>query len=271
MSELGRIEARIRALSQIREVVRAMRGVASSRLRESEHLLDATGRYREILAEAHARIRAARATLSPAANGAPVLIVTSEHGFVGPLGRHIAAEARARLPAGTRPWVVGRRGAAFLEEAGFRLQGVLAQAGHPRAVVRRARELRAALGRPARLRLLHPRPTLGGFEIGDEVIPAPPGVRAGRGRPPLPRTHLPVPALEEALAEELVLAGIVHALAAAFAVETAMRLRTCEQASRNIERRSEELAHLKNRLRQEAITEELLDLVAGAEAVMRSG
>lgn len=266
MSELARIEARLRALFQVRDVVRAMRGLASARLREAERVVAATARYREIVADAHARLRAfAQAPPMPG----PVLVVTAEHGFVGPFSRQMAEAARERLGADARPFVVGRRGAGRLEEAGLRPARVLAQAPHARAVVAAAREVIRALGRPARLRLLYPRAVGGGIAVVDEEVPEPAASPAG---PPggVPRTHLPPPALAEALAEELVTAAVVHALASAFAAETLVRLRTCEQAGRNIDRRAEELVHLRHRIRQESITTELLDVITGAEALRRS-
>jgi len=268
LSELARIEARLRALAQIQEVVRAMRGLASARLRESERMVATTARYCEMVADAYGRLRTG-AGVEPEREPPAVLVVTAEHGFVGAFARRMAEAARERLGTGTRPFVVGRRGAARLEEVGLHPRRVLAQAPHAGAVVTAGREVIRALGRPARLRLLYARVTKAGMEVVDRLVP-PPQVAGAQAPAPLPRTHLPLPALLEALAEELVTAAVVEALAASFAAETLMRLRTCEQAGRNIERRSEELLHLRHRLRQESITAELFDVVTGAEAVRRS-
>ncbi|GBD41154.1 ATP synthase gamma chain [bacterium HR39] len=269
MSELPRIEARLRALSQVREVIRAMRGLASARLRGAERVLAATARYREIVAESHRRLRGV--VDAPAGDGPPaVLVITAEHGFVGAFSRQIAERVRARPGPAAQPFVVGRRGAARLEELGLRPRLVLPQAPHPTGVVAAAREVVWALGRPARLRLLYPRPVAGGFDLAEERVPEEAPAPTPRAGVTAPRTHLPLAALDEALAEELVRAAVIHALAAAFAAETAMRLRTCEQAGRNIDRRAEELVHLRHRLRQETITTELLDVVTGAEALRRT-
>ena len=67
---------------------------------------------------------------------------------------------------------------------------------------------------------------------------------------------------------ELLFAEIALALIAGFASENAARLRAMERADRNIGERVERLRQDAHRLRQEAITTELLDVVTGAEAVM---
>jgi F-type H+-transporting ATPase subunit gamma len=89
---------------------------------------------------------------------------------------------------------------------------------------------------------------------------------ADRGAPPL--HHLSPAVLLERLAGEYLLAEIARAMMESFASENAARLQMMESADRNIDARVEQLEMRVRHLRQEAITEELLDLMTGAEAIL---
>jgi len=63
---------------------------------------------------------------------------------------------------------------------------------------------------------------------------------------------------------------IYRALAEAMASEHASRLAAMQASERNIEERRDDLLQLYRQRRQETITRELLDVVAGYEAVSAS-
>jgi F-type H+-transporting ATPase subunit gamma len=270
VSELARLEARIRALGQLSEVVRAMRGMASSRLHEAEAAAGAAEAFAAVIVDAVDLLAAASdGTEDPAGRegrSAPVLLlVTAEHGFVGGFSEQLARRAAHELRPGERLHVVGQRGAAIAAEHGLRAEVVHARGSHVEGVVAAAREVVRHLALPSGLRIVHPRPEPGGATTRtEEVLPRVGARRASRS---LPLLHLPPPLLYRALLEELVFATVVRAMLDAFAAENDARLRAMERAERNIRDRVAELARERHRLRQEAITGELLDIVSGAEAV----
>ncbi len=269
MSELARVETRIRTLGQLSEVVRAMRGMASSRLREAEEAAEAVESFARTVEDAVDALAAAedRHDGRHRRDGAVLLLVGAEHGFVGGFSESLARElARLREP-GERVHIVGRRTAAIAAAHGIAADIVHPQGSHAQGIVVAARGVATALGAPQRLRLLHARPARGGSEIRSEtVLPRRRPGDGSRWRPP-PLTHLPPPLLYRALLEELVFAAVVRAMLDAFAAENDARLRAMERAERNIRDRIAGLEREWQRLRQESITAELLDIVAGAEAV----
>ncbi len=272
MTDLARLEARLARLRELREVIRAMRGLASARLQEARAAESGVRRFAATVARAFEDVAAAADTAEIAfgrPSTAPVLLVlTAEHGFVGgfagELARHLE---RCRLP-GERVAVVGQRGAARIAELHSGLLWQMPAASHTSGVVTVARRAAARLGEVSRLRLLYAVPARGGWQpVCRTVLPPRLRPRAGRRTAP-PLSHLPPPLLLRALVPELLFADIVLAMIETFASENAARLRAMERAERNIGERIDRLRQDTNRLRQESITTELLDVVTGAEAVM---
>lgn len=66
---------------------------------------------------------------------------------------------------------------------------------------------------------------------------------------------------------EYLFAAVENAAMQSFFSENATRFRTMEAAHQNIGNKSEELTKLARRVRQEAVTTEILDLIGGAEAL----
>jgi F-type H+-transporting ATPase subunit gamma len=86
-----------------------------------------------------------------------------------------------------------------------------------------------------------------------------------------PTTYLDPARLLELLVAEHVFAELSRAAAEGFAAENAARLATMQRAHGSIDQRLEQLAGEARRLRQEMITSELLDLVAGTLAAKPPG
>jgi F-type H+-transporting ATPase subunit gamma len=82
----------------------------------------------------------------------------------------------------------------------------------------------------------------------------------------LPTFTLPAERLWPAIVREYLFSSVYRAAAESLASEHASRLASMQAAERNIEERLEEQQAEFRRRRQEAITEELLDLVSGFEA-----
>ena len=77
-----------------------------------------------------------------------------------------------------------------------------------------------------------------------------------------PLLHLANDELYEGLLRELISVSISRAFAEALRSENWLRLRVLEGATENLERHVAELRSLRNQLRQEEITEEVLEILA---------
>jgi F-type H+-transporting ATPase subunit gamma len=92
------------------------------------------------------------------------------------------------------------------------------------------------------------------------------------GQKPWPSKVLPTytmdrPRLIYALLGQYLFVALYQALAASLASENAARLAAMQAAENNIDERLKDLRLQYNQLRQSTITEELLDIVAGFEAL----
>ncbi len=273
MTDLSRLEARIARLHDLGEVVRAMRGLASARMKEAQEARRGVLGFRETLARTYAEV-AAEAEESGRGRGPegprkmPLLVlITAEHGFVGAFAEQLAREAGSRLEANEVILVVGRRGAVPLLERHLRLHKVLAAATHASGVVRLARQIVTELATASPVRLLHAMPEGGRWRAAERRLVPPPATTVHPPARPRPLLHLPPPLLLEALEPELLFAELALAMIDGLVSENLARLRAMERAERNIRDRTGELRRHYHRLRQEAITTELLDIITGATAV----
>jgi F-type H+-transporting ATPase subunit gamma len=95
-------------------------------------------------------------------------------------------------------------------------------------------------------------------------------VDLGRFQPPRgafpPLTNLPPQALVGGLIGEYVFAQLAHAAMESFASENGARLAAMQSARDKLDQRLAELRSVERSLRQEEITNELLEIVTGTEA-----
>lgn len=283
MEDLVHLQARLASIGELLEIVGAMRSMAAARLQQAQVALDPIHRYRQVVADAIASVLPllAERTLEPAAAPSErrwLVVFCSQHGFAGPFNERLLDAAQAQLEeAGGRLCVVGARGALRAEERRLALpwsQPMATQAG---GVLETARQLEAGLYRrlesegPAPVEVLFASPVPGG-ELGLHrlpLLPLDPAAFATRPRRVVPLRNLPAARLAEKLIGEYVLAELARAAMESLVGENASRLRAMEVARQNVGTKQEELRQLERRLRQERTTEEILDVVTGAEALLR--
>ncbi|MFD2234537.1 F0F1 ATP synthase subunit gamma [Phaeospirillum tilakii] len=267
------VRARIDSVAQLQEVVGAMRSLAAMRMQQASESLDGIRRYAAIVAAGLAQaLRLAGGAAPPRRGGRRALLLFSaEHGFVGAYAETLAEAARADPP--DLLLAVGTKGIQALTEAGLTPDWSLPMASHAGGVEDLARRIAAELARRlgagafTRLDLLFGRIGAGGgwqpvrrplFPPDFADLPPPRGSTA-------PLHHLPAPALLDRLIEERLLADLALAATEALAAENAARLAAMTTAGDNIDRKLTELRDQERILRQAQITEELLDVVNGAE------
>jgi F-type H+-transporting ATPase subunit gamma len=275
---LSEVQARLASHQELQEIVGAMRALAAARLQEAQDALAGTRVYAEVvsaaLAEALTLLPAPPARRAAGRAGRGLVLFTAEHGFTGAYNEPLVELARRAAADGAALFVVGARGRTLLEESGVAPVWVSGMATHAGAVTEISRRVAAALyerigaGALDALDLAFVRYAgPGGHEaLRSSLLPVdygalPPAVRS---IPPL--HHLAPDVLLERLTEEYLLAQLAHAAMESFASENGARLAAMQSARTKLDERLTALRMLERRLRQEQITDELLELAIGTEA-----
>lgn len=275
----AQLDARIASLKELDEVVRTMRTLAAARLQQARAALPGIRQYADGIDAA----LAATVSLLPAApygsrgpgNARGVVVLfAAEHGFVGAFNERLL-EAALPLPEGGSLLVIGSRGAAAAVERGTPPAWTEPMATHVAGLAELARrvadeaERRLVQDGLTRVTLVFAHAEAGAaMQVARRaVLPFDPRPYADGATAAPPLLNLPPERLLPQLVDEFFFAAVVRAATESLAAENAARLLATEAATDNVERKLEELSRLAQRRRQEEITTELLDVVAGAEAM----
>ncbi len=273
MEQLARLKTRLVTLTELGDIIVAMRALAASALQQGRQALPAVTRYALMIETGIADVAAmldATAGAEPeddTGEAETICIIGSEHGFVGDLNAELFTGID--IPHTSRLIVVGRRLQSAAEERGLQVADALPMTTHVAGVPLLARRIAEHIGAATRVRLVTAR--RGGHEgrvttEARQVLPVKLPAPGSRTRPP-PLHQLPPRELLGELAGEYLLAEISRALIEALIEENEIRLGVLTAANKNISDKLEELRRKERTLRQETITTELLDVVVGAEAV----
>ncbi len=280
---LAGIENRITSVRQLSAVITAMRGIAAARTHEANARLDGIRAYAQTIGAAIAQVLALLPEdgdgIAHRRQDCPprhlIVAICSEQGFVGGYNGHVLAAA-ARHGAGAEGaaadlFLIGDRGAISAAERGLPVACSLPMAGHVDQVTALANRLadmlfdRLARGQADRVTLLHAVPGSAVTGIAEKaLIPFdyarfPPGSRT---QPPL--LTLPPSALLARLADEYMFAELCEALTLAYAAENEARMRAMVAARDNVGRTLDELTGRARQLRQDEITEEVVELATSS-------
>ena len=281
MSSRTQIEKQIETIEGLRDIIGSMRSLAAIYLSRAEERLDGVRAYAETVESAIEDSLFGRVIMLPEdiGRGSAILAFFSEQGLCGRFNE-VMAEAAAECAATVEaPGViaVGRRGPALLGRAGLHVIAELPSTTSPDgqdAVIHRIARtvIRTLAGDEyGRLYLLYARYlSPGRIEPQFERI-LPVDLEKWRDRKDPhrtePRLGLPRRRLLAELVSEYAFISLFRAMTESLAGENGMRLQSMEAARSNIEDTLEDL-QLKIRIqRQNEITEELLDVVSGAEAL----
>ena len=270
---LERISQRLHSVSELSEIVGAMRAMAAVRLQEAQAALEGTRDYADTVAGALEEAMALAPPEPVPQSVAPALVVFfPEHGFVGSLTERLVARAREAACTGLII-ALGDRGADVAEQNGMALHARLPLGAHVNASPTVARRLTAILdtamaaGRADGVDILFAHCLGAGREelVLKRLLPVTGlGTKVAAG--PEPLINLPRPALVEAVITEWFLGELVHAVVETLASENGARLRAMDAARRNVDARLDDLQGTYRVARQEAITEEIAEVVAGVLA-----
>lgn len=292
METLERLRHRIATANELEAVVRTMKGLAAVSIRAFETAAQAVGHYMhtvelglQILLTRNPELALPRGSQTRRAQTTGMLVFGSEQGLCGSFNRLVADHAHRelqQLPA----FRLGAAGVRVIEcmkndhkhedveriRMPVSVEGITERVTDALLLVTRWLEH----GHVTRILLVHNRlssaasytpTTTTLFPFDHEWIAE---LRARRWNSPsrcLPASLAPTPALLKRLIRHHLFIGLYRAFAESLAAEHAARLAAMQAAERNIEERLAALQLAFHQLRQAAITEELLDVVSGFEAL----
>ena len=266
---LADISARISGIRQLGAVVNAMKGIAAARAHVARGQLEAVDSYAGTIATAMSRILP-HGGVAPAAasNGKTGLLVfCAEQGFAGAFSERVLDSLGDPPPATL--FLIGTRGVSVAGLRGVTPQWTAALPSHTPGIPKLADRITTAIydavgtGRIDSLDVVFTgwtkgRPTV----IRKRLFPGhladlPPGPR----NPPL--TQLPTETLLASLGQEYFNAQVCKAALHAFAAENEARMEAMTSAGSQIARELETFEATLRRVRQEAITAEIIELGTG--------
>jgi F-type H+-transporting ATPase subunit gamma len=290
MSRGEQIRRRLESAETLGTVVTTMKTLASVRIgqyRRAVRALEASARTLDLATQALVMLypELLEAHGTPVGRSLTAVVFGSDRGLAGPynerISRHADGLLRARTPEGERATLVavGRRMASRLRGLGRDVEHEIRPPGNLETVDGAVMDVLAHIDalraeeKAGRLLLVHARPTTAA-QYEPRVVQVLPvdtaWLRSLRHRP-WPTNRLPMPIsdgtrLLHAVVRQRIAHELVRAFAASQASENAARLAAMDAAERNIDERRAQLRTAYQQERQNAVTEELLDIQAAYAA-----
>jgi F-type H+-transporting ATPase subunit gamma len=274
---LADVGARIAGIRQLGAVVNAMRGIAAARVQQARGQLEAVDRYATTIAAAIGRVLAldpATPSASSKNSGRLALVLfCAEQGFAGAFSDRVLDSVRPDL-ATSEVFLIGTRGTVAAAEKGVTLSWTSAMPSHSPGIPKLADVISEALygriakGQIDRLDAVFSEARQGRsthverrrlFPFDMQQFPQP----ADSGPPLL---NLAPSQLLGALTADYLHAQLCNAALHAFAAENQARMEAMAAARNQIERQLVSLQATQRMIRQEEITEEIIELAAGETA-----
>jgi F-type H+-transporting ATPase subunit gamma len=281
MAQEREIATRIHSLDELAEIVTAIRAIAASQMQQAVRSSEAIGRYSELIGRAlsdAASLLPLGEAIALTAGKRGLVLFGAEHGLCGGFNQQLLRavqhdfQEKAEKPLLI---VVGSRAVRLCAEHGLQPDVALPMATHCAGVTGTAHRVAADLYRMFSERQVGRVELVYLTHIGGPVLKVqrqsllPLDLPSGNTRfselPPIinvrPRRLL------DGIISEYLFAALENAAMQSFFSENSARFRTMEAAHQNIRKKSAELTTLARRMRQEAVTAEILELISGAEAL----
>ena len=197
------------------------------------------------------------------------MAICTERGFVGALNEHVL-RAAADTPEPRQIFILGARGQALAREQGLTAAYLGSMATHLGGIGDTADQVgdlvleRSTAADGVAVDIIHPRRTTSGIIAIERRQLLPLDLPAGgrqNGLPPI--TMLPAALLMSQIASEYVHARLFEFIAESFAAANAASLEVLQAAHAHLDEMLVELRRTENVLRQEEITAEVLEVIAG--------
>jgi len=291
METVEHLKKKIGTAQEVQSVVRTMKVLAAVSIRQYERAVESLGEYdRTVLLGLQTALkRRPRQPMPRRRHQQPRLgavVFGSDQGMCGQLNDQIVSHALKEMdtlggaPASRTILAVGERARARLEGAGQTVDEVLSVPGSPAGITSGVQEVLVRIedwtaargiervtffyseqlsGASYRAQTLHLLPVDEAWLAKIEQNKWPTHV--------LPKFTMPWGQLFSALIRQYLFVSLYRAFAESLASENASRLASMQNAERNIQERLVQLRSRFHRQRQMTITEELLDIVSGFEAL----
>lgn len=291
MATLRDIRRRIASVHNTRKITKAMEMVAAAKLRRSQQRIEALRPYAGDMIEmmtdlatySNETVNFKLTKERPEVHAVAVVAVTGDRGLAGAFNANVvrkALEIERGLREGgvdTRIVAVGRKGIGTLRFRGCRIeqswQGLSdrPEYGHAQQIAQYLIDAYVA-GEVDRVRLVYNHFTspIEQTLLDDTVLPVPREAITDERRQAGPVTYLYEPEAQtilEGLLPAYVEIAVYRALLESSASEQGARMTAMRNASDAAEEMLDALTLALNRARQAAITQEILEVVAGAEAL----
>ncbi len=275
---LADISARIDGVRQLGAVVNAMKGIAAARAHVARTQVLAVDSYAVTIATAMSRILPRDGATSAAANdgGTGLLIFCAEQGFAGAFSERVLDSLGAKIdPAAL--FLIGTRGLSVAASRGVKPHWTAALPSHTPGIPKLADQITTAIydavgnGRIDSLDVVFTgwmsgRPTVNRERLFPiDLAKLPPST----AEPPL--IQLPKDRLLAELGQDYFNAQVCKAALHAFAAENEARMEAMTSAGSQIARELEVFEATLRRVRQEAITAEIIELGTGATSARSRG
>jgi F-type H+-transporting ATPase subunit gamma len=295
METVEGLKRRIESTEDLQSVVKTMKALAAVKIRQFERAVESLeDYYRTVETGLRAVFQGGRAgrvfTRKGAGRVTGAVVFGSDQGMCGQLNDQVVGHALNHLDGLQPPpekrilLPVGERARSRLEERGRSLEASMAVPGAVSGIAPRVRDLLLKITSwqeeqgVDRVLLFHSEP-LSGASYRPRTVGLLPLDRVwldGLRRRPWPTRALPFfrgdpRALFSGLVREYLFVALFRGFAQSLASENASRLASMQGAEKNIEERLADLRNRYHRQRQMSITEELLDVVAGFEALNKDG
>ena len=292
-AQLRVVRRRIRSVQSTQKITRAFELISASRVVRAQQRVEASRPYTNLVTQALTSVANTEVTVShpllesrAEVNAAGVLVLTSDRGLAGPYNANVlrtAAELMARLQAdGVEPrlYVAGRKGVGYYRfrrrELAGDWTGVADRPEYDDAKQVADTMLQAFLDQEVdELHLVFTDFVSVATQraIARRIIPL--VVEETRERPPEPiPMYIYEPSAQgvlDALLPRYVEARVFTAMLEAAASEHAARRRAMKAATDNAAELIEDLTREYNQARQAQITQEIMEIVGGAEALQTTG
>ena len=279
------IRRRIRSVQNMERVTAAMKMVSASKLRRAQERAQAARPYaekmRDMLVNVSGNVDEFRHPLLEArpVKRSAVLLVTADRGLAGAYNSNMIRAAEAYLRGRPQPSLidVGRKGRDHFRKRGYPIlaefvgigdEATLALAHEVGDEVMRIYQAgeadEIAIGYAQFLNAVQSRPTI------TPLLPLTAARDSGGRAGPGARAYIAEPdagAVLTRLLPHYVYTLVFRALLEAKASEHGARMAAMDNASRNAREVIDHLTLVRNRVRQAAITKEIAEIVAGAEAL----
>jgi F-type H+-transporting ATPase subunit gamma len=291
MPSLLDIRRRVRAVKSTQQITKAMKMVAASKLRRAQERVQAARPYASqmlrVLNSLAARVDSSAHPLlderkAPRAGGrALLLVITADRGLCGSFNTNVIKAASGFITenAGRRAvlGLIGRRGRDFFARRGFEVRYeqinlfATLKFEDARNIARTAIDAFTG-GDVDSVHLVYNefKSVMQQKVVVEQLLPIPRGTFDGTARAAAPVVdYLYEPAPEKLLAHLIpnhVEVQIYRALLDSSAAEHAARMTAMDAATRNSAEMIEQLTLHMNKVRQAAITREIIEVVSGAQA-----